>query len=351
MTTPFLYYIVLQCLKKINGERTIFSIYHLLTGKKSSQTIQDAHLFQLTQYFKTYHSMNRQQFEELVNELELREYISCVDEQYYKVTEQAVIFIDKAKIQYSFLQYLDGWRFQGAQHFWERMSLLVQVVSHLSRKETSYIPVQRDKQIQIWLKQFLMSHRINRRELNKQLYKELQYSFENVQNINPSVLVIRLTGYNAIGLTARQASEVLRIEPTLYHYQFQAILHFLMDKIQNNPSYFPLLGTMQKDLRTENPLTQSTRKTYELLNRGHSIEEVGRIRNLKVNTIQDHIVELALQVGSFDITPYIDKDKMRRILDAKDNTTSTQLRYIREIVPDASYFEIRLALTRYGDEP
>lgn len=349
MPTPFLYFIVLQCLKKINGERTIYSIYHLLTGKKSSQTIQDAHLFQLTQYFKTRQSITREQFDDMIEELEQCKYIIQVDEQYYLVTDYALELIDETERQYSFLQHLDGWTYQGADQFWERLSLFVQVTSHIGRMDTNYIPVQRSKQTQSWLKQFLTQNRLKRTELNKRLYQELIDCFEKVPDINPSVLVIRFTGYNAIGLTHKQASEALGIEPTLYHYQFLALLHSIMDLVRSNRVHFPLLCSLASDLGTRNPLTLSTKKTYEMVNRGFSLEEIGRIRNLKVSTIQDHIVELALQVKSFDITPYIDKDKIKRILNAKDKTTTKQLRLIREKVPDASYFEIRLALTRYGD--
>ena len=56
--------IILNCLKQLNGERTIYSIYHLLKGKKTSQTIQDAHLFEITHYFGVYQWFTREDLEE-----------------------------------------------------------------------------------------------------------------------------------------------------------------------------------------------------------------------------------------------------------------------------------------------
>lgn len=50
----FLQAIVLVQLQRIEGVRTVYSIYHLLKGKKSSQTIQDAHLFNLGIFFKPF---------------------------------------------------------------------------------------------------------------------------------------------------------------------------------------------------------------------------------------------------------------------------------------------------------
>ncbi|MEH7462882.1 recombinase RecQ, partial [Bacillus thuringiensis] len=39
-----LQYTVLYCLKQLKGERTVSSIYHLLKGKRSSQTFQDGNM-------------------------------------------------------------------------------------------------------------------------------------------------------------------------------------------------------------------------------------------------------------------------------------------------------------------
>lgn len=41
-----LQYTVLYCLKQLNGERTVSSIYYLLKGKRSSQTLQDGNMFE-----------------------------------------------------------------------------------------------------------------------------------------------------------------------------------------------------------------------------------------------------------------------------------------------------------------
>ncbi|WP_158318828.1 helix-turn-helix domain-containing protein [Robertmurraya kyonggiensis] len=340
-------YVVLHCLHKLNGERTIYSIYHLLSGKKSSQTIQDAHLFQLTKFFKTYSSITRNQFDEIVNSLVEQSMIFETGEQYYVVSESG---FEALKTTYPFLSFLDGWHFQEGDLFWERLSLLVQVASHLSEHEVKYVPIQRNRHVQAWIKSFLRQCNVPRAKLSRSLYEELIACFTHVSEIDPAVVVIRLTGFQTIGLTEKQASDTLMLEPTLYHYQFYALIHDMMNKIQSNRTRFPLLAIVLSDLQTNVPLTESTKKTYDLLNKGFSLEEIGKIRNLKVNTIQDHIVELALQIDSFDITPFIEGEKIKHIIAAKNKTTSKQLRYIKELVPDTTYFEIRLVMTKYGDE-
>ena len=66
MELTFLQTMILFCLQKINGERTIYSIYHLLKGKKSSQTIQDTHLFHLQPLFQTETNLSRNELEKIV---------------------------------------------------------------------------------------------------------------------------------------------------------------------------------------------------------------------------------------------------------------------------------------------
>ncbi|MEK1830635.1 hypothetical protein AAAC51_20805 [Priestia megaterium] len=42
---------ILFCIKQLKGERTAYGIYHLLTGKKSAQTIQDGKILEFRFFF------------------------------------------------------------------------------------------------------------------------------------------------------------------------------------------------------------------------------------------------------------------------------------------------------------
>src|SRR3954463_2937143 len=89
MEFTFLQMIILYCLHKLKGERTIYSIYHLLHGKKSSQTIQDAYLFHLTPFFQTYPNVSRQEIESIITKFASNEWIHSFDaNQHYMVTDE-----------------------------------------------------------------------------------------------------------------------------------------------------------------------------------------------------------------------------------------------------------------------
>lgn len=350
MTIPFLYEIILYCLYKLNGERSTSSIYHLLNGKKSSQTLQDMHLFGLTPIFKTYDPFSRVELKMAVEHLEKYDFIAQASQQHYQITKKGLERAESLFSRFSFLNLLNGWEFQSAGVFWERLSLLVQVVSNLTHYVSKYVPVQKNSEAHLWVKEFLRECQIGRTELGRKLYKELESTLENNPHIDPAVVILRFTGSHSIGLTSRQASKKLDMEETLYRFQFLTLIHYLMGTSKENPNEFPILYEVLGHLHDPVPLTSSTKATMNLLEKGFSIEEIAASRSLKVSTIQDHIVELALNFKNFDISPYVDNEKERAIISAAKKASSRQLKHIRSLLEDVEYFEIRLVMAKYGDE-
>jgi uncharacterized protein YpbB len=165
--------------------------------------------------------------------------------------------------------------------------------------------------------------------------------------IDPTVLVARLSGYQSIGLTEMQTIDLLGLDENSYRFQFQALLHCLLRSIEMNPSAYPLLARIAVTDELHQ-LTASTKKTYELLTKGKGIAEIGQIRRLKESTIQDHIVEIALFIHTFNIDRFVDKPLQEQIKEAIQKASSKQLRKIREII-EVDYFQIRLVIAKCGD--
>ncbi len=79
--------------------------------------------------------------------------------------------------------------------------------------------------------------------------------------------------------------------------QFWGAVHYV---IQSLPQCaYPALRELLSDLQAESALTQSARKTFELLEKGFPIERIAAVRNLKTATIEDHIVEISLHQPAF----------------------------------------------------
>lgn len=340
--------IVFYCLKQLNGERTIYSIFHLLKGKKSSQTIQDAHFFELTKYFGIYPSFTRESLDAHISRCLKKGLVQEVGENRFILTAQGEADLEQFLGSASSLSYLDGWKYQHTSTLWERLSLLVQVVSNLVAEETDYLPIQKNRDLHLWIKQFLSSKQVTRKELGEQLFAELVHCFEKAEKLNPSVFVYRLTGCHQIGLTPEQTAQQLQIDVSHSRLEFSAALHFLNRELVENASSYLLLAGLLAGSSQDLSLTLSSRRTLSLINEGYSLEEIAKMRGLKKNTIEDHVVEIALNMKQFSIDKYIDKPTQSKILAVANKEETRQLKQIRSEVQTANYFEIRLVLAKYG---
>lgn len=349
MGITYLERVVLSILNKINGERTIFSLFHLFQGKRSSQTIQDAHLYKITPYFHTYPTVTRTGLEKMIDRLQQRGLVEEIAETKVILTEKGVQALEQQAAEYEHLDYLNGWKYhQVTDIFWERLTLLIQVSSNLIHQERSFIPVRNKRETHIWVKQYIKQQNEDRYKLAERLFGELISALDN-EKTRPELVVLRLTGFKKIGLTTLQASEKTGLEPARYHFEFLNCLHALFDRVIGNEHTYPLLSGLIKRAERSVPLTISTDKTYRLMLRGYTLEEVAAVRNLKQSTIEDHVVEIALSIREFNIDDYVVQEKRERILQAAQQNSAKKLKQIKEQVADASYFEIRLVLAKYGD--
>ncbi|CAH2715703.1 hypothetical protein BACCIP111895_02887 [Neobacillus rhizosphaerae] len=337
--------IILYCLKQLDSERTIYSVYHLLNGKKSSQTIQDAHLYSLKKFFGIYESLTRESFEEIIQSLLKKKWIYPSREQRFLVTSLGKSVLTTHPLPY----FMNGWKYHlFTSQVWERLSLFIQVTSNLVYQEARYVPIQKNKDVHKWLKAVLKEVQAPRKEVGSLVFFELVDCFNDATEIDPSLLVFRLTGFQQIGLTPMQAAQKLHMEIHDYHIGFIHTLHYLIQKINCQSNRFRILSLLFHDLQQDNELTHSSQKTWALLKQGYSLDMIATYRHLKLSTIEDHLVEFALNIDNFPIDDYVDKELQTKILEISRDSATRQLKIIREKLKTATYFQIRLVLAKYG---
>ena len=338
--------VILYCLKQLNNERTIYSIYHLLNGKKSSQTIQDAHLFSLKEFFGVYETLTREDFEQITEDLFRKNLIAGCGEQRYQLTGSGLEHLKNTSMDH----YLNGWNFHSfTTLFWERLSFLIQVTSNLVYEEAKYIPIQKNKDVHNWLKSLLTEIHVPRNELGSILYSEILDCLNGAKDLDPAILVFRLTGFQQIGLTALQAARKVKMLIHDYQLEFINTLHYLIQKIKDSSS-FNILTFLLNGLEKGDELTISARKTWNFLMQGNPPGKIADLRNLKLSTIEDHLVEFALHLPNFSIDPYVDKDLQLKIMELSRCIGTKQLKRIKDLLNAATYLQIRLVLAKYGDE-
>ncbi|MFZ7945093.1 MULTISPECIES: helix-turn-helix domain-containing protein [Bacillaceae] len=338
--------IILYCLQQLNSDRTIYSVYHLLNGKKSSQTLQDAHLFSLKRFFGIYETLTRESFDEIIDSMFRNQWIHRSGEQHYLLTHSGKLFLEKNPLP----SYIDGWSYHSfTSVFWERLALFIQVTSNLVYGESGYLPIQKNKDVHRWMKSSLKQLRVSKKELGRIVYSELRECLNDTKDIDPSNLVFRLTGFQQIGLTPHQLMKRLNSDIHNYHIGFIHTLHYLIQTIQQNPKRFRVLTLLIQDFHQRDELTLSSRRTWNLLSQGLSPDKIAEFRQLKLSTIEDHLVEFALNVDHFSIDSYVDNALQIKILEISRQNGTRQLKLIKDQLESATYFQIRLVLAKYGD--
>ncbi|UZD72559.1 helix-turn-helix domain-containing protein [Bacillus siamensis] len=338
--------VVLDCLDKIDGERTPSAVFHLLKGKKSSQTIQDAGLFQIAKYFGMASQCERGDIADSMHKLAGDSYITAGKEEgTCKVTARGVQKLERAFAERPWPKHCHGANYQTpAVTLWKRLSLLIQVLSNKERQCSQYIPVTNDVQALRRVKRFMRKNR-DAKELSVQMHDALFQLLQGVSERQALIFVYSLTSFDRIGKTNKQLASQLNEDEWYVSVQFWGAVHYV---IQSLPQCaHPALGELLSDLRAESALTQSARKTLELLEKGFPIERIAAVRNLKTATIEDHIVEISLHQPAFFIEQYISEEDQRMITAFAKQHQTNKIKRIREgMQMRFSYFQIRLALAK-----
>nr|WP_309100769.1 helix-turn-helix domain-containing protein [Fredinandcohnia onubensis] len=345
--------LILYCLHKLDGERTVYGIHHLLNGKKSSQTIGDANLFGLTPLFGILRPIRREQVEKEIQILYEHALIEEITPSSNKFT---ITSLGKSVLKKEFEKkpippHLNGWKHnEQSILLWRRLSLVTQVLSNLVNEKKQYTPIQQEDSIVDWVKGFLIKDGHTRYTLSEALYNEILSLLEMVSELESIIFVMRLTSSARIGYTIDQISSLLGEDEVWCQVLFLHTLHTIIHHLEMNGHSFPLLSSMIEAHHQEDVLlTASTKKTYQLLLLGKTIDEIGIIRNLKRNTIEDHIVEVTHQKPDFSIDRFVPHEHQQQILSVYKTLQIKQLRPLKEkLTNDISYFEIRLVLARFG---
>ncbi|MBQ0137719.1 MAG: helix-turn-helix domain-containing protein [Kurthia sp.] len=332
---------LLHILQKYDGQRTVYSAYHLLKGKKSGQTIQDVGLFDLQPYFYLLPKLTKENFLHVIEQLQASQQIAVDD-------DQRIVVLQPTS---SIPAFFDGWHFRGGEHvFFNRLQLVVQSISNMRQGEKQFLPIVRDEQIQQFVKGYLVHIEFQQLAQQNLFINQLYRAIEEmaVGEIVRTILLYRLTGYGHIGMTWSQLAEQLEISELDAQLYFVHGLHRLIERIEKGD--LELLHLLTYQVRVQTVLTESTQKTAHLLQQGLTMQQIAQTRRLKVSTIEDHIAELAMNDPHFQVEQFMAAELAVEIKEVILAVGSKKLKPIKEKIPHASYFQIRLILARVGGE-
>ena len=321
--------LVRQILLIFNSERTISAPYHLLKGKKSSQTLEDAVLFHLQPYYHLLPFLTRESYDAVIAKLCQQGDLQLTNERYTV----------KPPPQQS--SHFDGFSYRGGERvFFARLQLLVQTLSQRNAQNMKFVPVVTDLRIQRFVKQFL--RRYTTASLAEHLYKEIVslLADEAISDWQRLLFTYRLSGYEQPAQTLEQLASTKDVATIDAELAWLEALHYLLKRVES-----PLLLALLEGCIVSEPLTVSAAKTLQFLAQGYTLEQVANERKLKLATIHDHVIEIARNRPTFDITPYVEDKIVRRVHQAVATLKTRRLKVLQQTL-NIDYFTIRLALTR-----
>lgn len=336
--------ILLKILTTFQNERTLSAAFHLLKGKRSGQTIHDVGLFRLHPYFGILPKLTRGQFDEQVDLLFAKNYIVIEENGYYYMTE---IGIKQASEELPMT--FDGWHYRGnEQVFFARLSLVVQSLSHQAARIKSFIAIEKEEDVQNKVREFLLKNQFQQHPLQSKVYLEIEQSLEKLQVDEQvkTMIVYRLSGYQEPGLTWQQMAFGFHLHEMDIRLMYCSGLHQWLNEILAHAHSYPYLHQLAQGIRIDLLLTSSANETAKLYRKGHTLEQISSIRRLKVNTIEDHIVELAMNDVNFDVSSFVNEEDQQQIINASEDYQTKKLKVLKEILPHVSYFQLRLALAK-----
>jgi len=90
--------------------------------------------------------------------------------------------------------------------------------------------------------------------------------------------------------------------------------------------------------------------TFQLYKENNSIEEIAKIRNLSINTIQNHLINFVVD-GTINASELVNTNKIENIIEVAKTPKIQSLKVIKEALgDDYSYFEIHVAVAHYKSQ-
>lgn len=341
--------ILLTAAKQIKQERSTSSIYHLLTGSRSIQTLQDAHIFSNQAFFGIYRGLRKQIFDEKITALIqagfLEETVEEKGRQAVRCLPEGETWLAAHQSRIPFHYFQGILYFDKADVFYNRLLLLVQTLSNTNESNFSFIPVIHQPATERFVRQFYKQIKENERSYLEELYDELVQLLAAFPEEEAQIFIDRFSGYNHYGKSLDQLAVQYNREAADIRLLLVGMIHMLLQKIEISQSDYSALYPLVADLGQTVKLVGSPGKTYDLFKQGLTPEEISRIRSLKINTIYDHLAEIALYDPAFPFSDYVSERDTKEILQAIQETNSFKLKTIKENVhPEISFFQIRLML-------
>lgn len=333
------------------------TIYHILKGKKTASILYSAEKYQLTHFFSLFPKLDRLKFNKSIEKIVHLNYLLLSKEKnvYFLSDEGKNRWLEFFSTHYypKQLNYLqDG---PALINFWRTLQLVTQVLSEIRYKNKNYIPIEKDWEKQLWLKQWLKNNEQSKQQLAMEFGQEWILIFGKLPLLNADIIAANLSGHENTGKTQKQLARTYKKESVEIHLIVLDSLALIGLMIENEAEKVPLFYTIYKEmLLTYEGTTKSALLTKQYLLNGYSLEDAAKYRQLKSSTVNEHIIEISIMDPLFDLTTVLPSNKLTEIKQLLKETPAITYQEIIEKKPEIQFLWYRLAQierSRDSDEP
>lgn len=282
-----------------SSSRKMTTLYHILVGKRTASILYQAHEYRCKAFFSLLPKMKKSEYEQQMNRL-LN--LNCLEQQ--KGTESVLLTSLGRKQKENYFQHhhypknvnhlKNG---KALKSFWKDCLFLTQVLSEIRHRNHSYIPIEKEWKSQQRIKRWLNEHSSSsgRDTVALSFGQEWSVLLDHMEPLSADLLMILVTGHQKIGKTKAQAADYFKVEVDEVECWLWDILTVLASTVARKKQDLPLFYSLYTDSWKEHyPESQSSCITRHYLKQGLSIEEIAQKRNLKVNTVAEHVIELTI---------------------------------------------------------
>ncbi|MET3575113.1 helix-turn-helix domain-containing protein [Bhargavaea ullalensis] len=334
--------ILLAIISRLDGERYKHAAFHLMKGKRSGQTLQDTEYYRLHPFFGMLPSLGNDDFDEAYGRLSEEGLIIESAEGIVSLTDAG-----RNKARTLPATRLNGWVYRGRERiFFSRLSLAVQTVSNLAAGRRGFLPVTNDPAIQGDVRRLLLAFRGTGSA--ETFRREIVVSLEE-SGMEPgrlSRLAARLSGAGISGMTWDQLSEATGLKPIDLKTELVETLHIWLSVIEGGR--YAWLSALAEGIRPDSLLTGSARKTEELYRSGLPMGAIAVQRGLKMSTIEDHFIEIAINDPEFPLDHFVSDADAEAVEREINRLKTRKLSVLKEKFQNLSYFQLRLVMARAG---
>ena len=154
-----------------------------------------------------------------------------------------------------------------------------------------------------------------------------------------SVLHYYLTGYEDSMYTSQQVS-LIEGEP-LSDIKLQEYNELVLCvKALEDKSTYPILS----QFIMLPSLSHNTFKSLQLLRKGQSLEQIANFQNVKLNTIEDHLLEMFIKGYLNNYSTFVSSEDLAAFNTFYQQQSDARLKVYKEAFPNLTYFAIKLMI-------